>query len=172
MIFQIPQYWQLAIDGLQIFLCLLILFFFVTKRTKNRKTAVKSIESDPVSNFNARFLAESFHQQTDQAFDNILTVISRERRNLDGLLQLLVEKQPDVAVSAQIFDAPAQAVAGTHDLLPDDQLKAEVQKLSDSGKNTGQISRQMKIPVGEVELILNLTKQSAEPGGKMLPTRQ
>ena len=29
MIFQIPQYWQLAIDGLQIFLCLLILFFFV-----------------------------------------------------------------------------------------------------------------------------------------------
>lgn len=161
MIFQIPQYWQLAIDGLQIFLCLLILFFFVTKRTKSRKMAAESVAADQVSNFNARFLAESFQQQTDQAFDNILTVISNERRNLDGLLQLLAEKQPDVGVTAQIDDAVAQAAVSTQDCLPDDQLKAEVKKLAASGKDTGQIAQQMKIPVGEVELILNLTKKSA-----------
>ena len=161
MIFQIPQYWQLAIDGLQIFLCLLILFFFVTKRTKSRKMAAESVAADQVSNFNARFLAESFQQQTDQAFDNILTVISNERRNLDGLLQLLAEKQPDVGVTAQIDDAVAQAAVSTQDCLPDDQLKAEVKKLAVSGKDTGQISRQLKIPVGEVELILNLTKKNA-----------
>jgi hypothetical protein len=161
MIFQIPQYWQLAIDGLQIFLCLLILFFFVARRTKSRKMAAESVAADQFSNFNARFLAESFQQQTDQAFDNILTVISNERRNLDRLLQLLAEKQPDAGITAQIDDAVAQAAASTQDCLPDDQLKAEVKKLAASGKDTGQISRQMKIPVGEVELILNLTKKSA-----------
>ncbi len=161
MIFQIPPYWQLALDGLQIVLCLLILFLIIATRIRGRRPAAESTESEHCRNFNARLLSESIQQQTDQAFDNILTVITSERRNLDRLLQLLAAGQAGADFTGADWEAAAAEPGNSEDRLPDDQLKIEVTKLADSGKDARQISRQLKIPIGEVELILNLTKKSA-----------
>ena len=37
MVFQVPQNWDIAIDGFQILLCLLILGFFIKNRVINKK---------------------------------------------------------------------------------------------------------------------------------------
>ena len=165
MIFTTQQYWQLAIDGLQIFLCLLILFVFVVTRVRGRRPRAKSAEDEYARNFNTRVLVDSIQQQTEQAFDNILTVIANERRNLDGLLQLLAARQPVVAVSdspvASDGDGSQKAPDHGQGALPDDQLKGEVEKLAASGLDAGQISQQLKISVGEAELISNLAKKRA-----------
>ena len=82
MVFQILQNWDVAIDTLQIMLCLLILVLTIRTRRKNRQSLLKDALQESGQNFNAQILGQALKQQVDQAFANIVETIAVEQRNL------------------------------------------------------------------------------------------
>ena len=83
MIFQMPLYWDAAIDGIQIILCLLILVFLIQSRRKNRRAALEEAIRGSGQSFNMQILTQTLKQQIDQAFANIADTIAVEQRNLE-----------------------------------------------------------------------------------------
>ena len=162
MLFQSPGFWNAAIDGIQIFLCLLI-FIFLFKIRKNTKRPLQqgTIES-PGNDFNTQIFTQTFKQQADQAFANIIEAISAEQRRLEHFL-LYEQKQKQVPgtsepklhskspISHEIFGL-AEAV------VKDDDRHEEILNLSHKGKSVREISEALKTPIDEVELVLSLNE--------------
>ena len=160
MVFQMPQYWDVAIDGIQIFLCFLILVFLIRSRKKNRKSAQDKVIRDSGQSFNEQILSQTLRQQVDQAFANITETIAVEQRKLD---QVLLTSEPGCQAYGIL-----QCQSGLHrprdqetpptggDASGSDLLYEQIQKLAVKGMSARQISEDLKTPLGEVELVLSL----------------
>lgn len=160
MVFQIPQNWDVAFDGIQILLCLLILLLIVRSRRKHRQSALRDAIWESGQNFNAQIISQALKQQVDQALANIVETIAVEQRNLDKVL----------TVSAHSNETYGGAQYKSHLHLPtdpaisaieseasgSDQLHEQIQKLAVKGKSVREISEELKTPLGEVELVLSL----------------
>ena len=160
MVFQIPQNWDVAIDGTQIILCILILLLIISSRRKHRKSALRDSIRESGQNFNAQIITQALKQQVDQALANIVETIAVEQRNLDKVL----------TVSATGNETYGGALYKAHVHLPtdpensaieseasgSDQLHEQIQKLAVKGKSAREISEELKTPLGEVELVLSL----------------
>ena len=160
MVFQIPQNWDVAIDGIQIILCLLILVLTIRSRRKHRQSALQNAIRESGQNFNAQIVAQALKQQVDQALANIVETIAVEQRNLDKVLTISnhgheahgseeykfhLHRTPDLAISAIESEASGS-----------DQLHEQIQNLAVKGKSAREISEELKTPLGEVELVLSL----------------
>ena len=86
MVFPIPQYWDVAIDGIQIILCTLILVFLIRGRRKKRHSAPGAAFRETGQNFNLQIYTQTLKQEVDQAFANITDAIATEQRSLDSVL--------------------------------------------------------------------------------------
>ena len=160
MVFQIPQYWGVAIDGIQIFLCLIILIFLILNRKQNRKFAQDKVLGKSGQSFNVHVFTQTLNQQVDQAFANIAEAIAVEQRKLDKVLPTSDSgsRRYDVSqyqtglhrpVKPEIF--PIDGDASGRDLL-----HKKIQKLAFKGMSARQISENLKTPLGEVELVMSL----------------
>jgi cell division protein ZapA (FtsZ GTPase activity inhibitor) len=160
MVFQMPQYWDVAIDGIQIVLCLLILVCLIRNRKKNRKSAQDEAFRESGPSFNAQIFYQTLKQQVDQAFANIAETVAAEQRRLDQALSNGIAASPryDTAsypsnyrpsVNSEISPLAGPASDG-------DPLHEQIQKLADKGMSVRQISEELKTPLGEVELVLSL----------------
>ena len=160
MVFQMPQYWDVAIDGIQIVLCFLILVFLIRSRERNQKSAQGRAIRDSGQSFDSQIFSQTLKQQVDQAFANIARAIAAERRQLDEILPIgdAGKRRYDIAPSptplhpaAQPESSPLAARASDSD-----PLHEQIQKLADKGMAVRQISEELKTPIGEVELVLSL----------------
>ena len=88
MVFELPQYWDAAIDGIQIVLCFLILVFLIRSRKKNRLSAQDPANIESGLSFNAQIYNHTLKQAVDLAFANIAEAIAAEQRKLDRIRQL------------------------------------------------------------------------------------
>ena len=160
MVFQMPQYWDVAIDGIQIVLCFLILLFLIRSRNKNRKFARDQAIGEFGQSFNVQFFNQTLKQQVDQAFANIAETIAAEQRKLDQVLLIgdSGNLNHDIAPHPTNLHPPANpeisAIAGN--VSDSDPLHEQIQKLADKGRSVRQISEELKTPLGEVELVLSL----------------
>ena len=163
MVFQVPQFWNLAGDGFQILLCLLILGFFIKNRVIHKKYAVNKSKNGTKQSFNAHVFNITVQQQVNQAFTNILGAIVTERNDLESVLgpNPLIGEEDNIAKvqsNSQFPHSPDNhrisddrtASAGRHD---------KVRKFSAKGLNARKISEELKIPISEVELVLSLQKK-------------
>jgi hypothetical protein len=163
MVFQVPQFWHIAIDGFQILLCLLMLGFFIKNRVNHKKYAVSKTNNGAGQSFNAHVFNITVQQQVHQAFTNIIEIIAAERNGLESVLGLNPlssedEDSSDVQSNSQL--------PNSHDnhLISDERSESagrhdKVRKFSAKGLNARKISEELKIPMGEVELILSLQKK-------------
>jgi hypothetical protein len=160
MVFQIPHYWDVAIDGIQILLCLLILVFLFRHHRNNRRSALEKAIRESDSDFNVQILTQTFKQQIDQAFARIAETIAAEQRNLEEMLPI---QDPGKGISGlsqfrsrlhRPNEAKITPVAG--DESGSDQLHEQIQQLALKGLSARQISEALKTPLGEVELVLSL----------------
>jgi len=160
MVFEMMEHWEVAVDSLQIFLCLLILFFMI----RNHRHRMKPDRMDPQSvsgqDFNLQVFSQTINQQVELAFSNILKVAANERRDLVKVLELQQfayadHSSPGVRSQSLLShrDDPAQSVPENSG---PGRLQKHIQKLSTKGMNAKQISEELKTPLGEVELILSL----------------
>lgn len=160
MVFQLPQNWDIAIDGFQILLCLLILGFYFKNRAIHKKLAVSKIENGGGQSFNAHVFNRIVKQQVDQALTNIIETIAAERNGLKSVLGLnsLCNEDDDISKVQSNSQLP-----NSHDnhRMPDDRSAStgrheKVREFSTKGLSARKISEVLKIPMSEVELILSL----------------
>ena len=163
MAIELLQHWQTVIDGLQIFLCFLILFFLVRSHRRKMKPDLMSADRQAGPDFNFQVFTETINQQVELAFANILQVAANERGNLDKVLQFQQQKYAESGSKEGL--PPASSSHYDHILLGraenprPGERQTRVQALATRGMSAKQISDELKTPLGEVELVLSLQKQ-------------
>ena len=168
MVFQVPQYWNLAGDGFQILLCLLMLSFFIKNRIIQKKSTLNIAKSTTGQNFNTHIFSITVEQQLNQAFTNIIENITAERNVLECALGLNSphhhdEGIPMVRANTQLADLIAKQPL-TDDRIGSPGRHHKIRKLAAKGLTVRKISKDLKISMSEVEIILSLSEN--EPGGK------
>ena len=158
MVIELLKHWEFAVDGLQIFLCLLILFFLIRNRRPKTNTDLKD--------FNSQVFSKTLTQQIEVAFANILEVAASERRNLDKLLKFHQFSQIEPN-SAKIEHQPSPSkdnenLQRVSDMANQDDRQGRIQRLASRGLSAKQISKDLKAPLNEVELVLSLHDRSQE----------
>ena len=160
MVIQSSEYWNVAIDGIQIFLCLLILIFLFKNRIKNKKSLRLVAKNNSGNRFNAQIFTQTVKQHADQAFANIFDAINAEQRRLERLLQSDQGHNELFGVSEFQFhakpsaspDAPRVSEASVKNV----ERPAKILNLSSKGMSVREISEELKAPIDEVELVLCL----------------
>ena len=171
MVFQLPEIWEVAGDGFQILLCLLVLGFFFKNRAIQRKYAGINIKNGTGQTFNTQILNISIEQHINQAFTNIIKAISEERNGLVRMLGLITLIHEDDHISMVPAKKQPLKSDGNYRVSNDRIARAgrhgNVRKLAAKGLNVRKISKVLKIPISQVELILSL--QENETGGRICP---
>ena len=160
MVFSLPQYWDIAIDGIQIIICFLILFILIRSRRKPQKSARQTALYSADQNFTAEVFSQTIKQQLDQAFAIITETIAVEQRKLNRALPYRLPDHEAHAIS-EFQSSPHQPEnSGIPSLLSEasscEQLYEQIQNLAVKGRSARQISEELKTPLGEVELVLSL----------------
>jgi len=163
MVFQMPQNWDIAIDGFQILLCLLILGFYIKNRVITKKCMVNRTNKSAAQSFNAHVFTITVQQQVNQAFNKILETIAAERNVLESLLGLNPLRNEDGTISTKLPSNSKLPISHDNDRIFDDrsinpERYDKVRKFSAKGLSARKISEELKIPMGAVELILSLQK--------------
>ncbi len=87
MIYQIPQFWNIAFNGFQIILFLLIFCYFLKNRMIHKKLEDSLSGKNVSPNFEAAFVNITLQQIIYRAFTNILDTITTERIGLEKILE-------------------------------------------------------------------------------------
>jgi hypothetical protein len=166
MVFHVPQYWDMAIDGIQIVLCLLILLFLIRNRRSHKSSALEAALREAGKKFDVQVLTRTISQQLDQAFSNISDTMAAERDNLESLLSFSRPSRETAYRRADVSSAsPRPGSHGisspTDGLSQIEELHQQIQQLADKGLNVRQIAEELKTPLAEVELILSLKPGAA-----------
>ena len=163
MIFQVPQFWDIAGDGFQILLCLLILGFFIKNRAIHKKYAVNKSKNDVRQSFNSHIFKITVQQQVNQAFTNIIGTIATEQNGLESVLRPNSLSSEDDNISRVQSNPQLSHRPDNHrvseDLTASSGRHDKVRKFSAKGLNARKISEELKIPISEVELVLSLQKK-------------
>ncbi len=163
MVFQVPRYWDFASNGFQILLCLLILGYYLKNRAINKRHTISRTKNGAGQSFNAHVFNITVQQQVNQAFANIINTIATEQNGLESVMGLnpLSSEDDDITKmpsnsqlpnsydNSRIFD-DRTGTEGRHD---------KVRKFSAKGLSVRNISEELKIPMGEIDLILSLQKK-------------
>jgi len=160
MVIELIKQWEIAVDGIQIFLCLLILFFMIRNHRRRMKPDRMNPKIESGQDFNLQVFSQSINQQVELAFTNILEVAANERRNLDKVLQF----QPVRNANHSSLEIRPQSRPPHRDdsfqrgqeTAGQGEHRTRIQKLATRGMSAKQISEELKMPLGEVELILSL----------------
>ena len=162
---EMMKHWEVAVDGIQILLCLLILFFLVRNHRHKMKPDMMNSKRGSDQDFNLQVFYQAIHQQVEMAFTNIQDVVADERRNLDKVLQLQPFNSADHRTAEngpQVFPAHrGGSFQHVKETKGSGERQIRIQKLASRGMNTKKISEELKMPLGEVELILSLQKNAA-----------
>jgi len=156
MIFELVHNWEVGIDGIQICLCLLIIMLLIRKGVKRNQTASQARTKD----FDTEIYSEVIKQQAAQAFEHISETIAGERRNLERVLQISQLRGKPINES-NFQDQLASLNLNEISPRRDDQMEPlpyrdQIQRLAVKGMSVRKISEKLEIPMGEVELIVNL----------------
>jgi hypothetical protein len=160
MVFEVPPYWDAAIDGVQIVLCLLILVFLFRFRSKKKQNRSEGSSHGSGPSFNEQVLTQSLKQRVDQSLLKIAEAIAVEQRNLDKWLASLDLRHLQAGYPQ--YTSQLQRSAGgeiqtiASDVSGIDLVHAQIQNLADQGMTAQQISEKLKSPLSEVELVLSL----------------
>jgi len=163
MVHQLPQFWDIAGDGLQIFLYLLMLGFYIKNRAIHKKYTVNRTRKGSRRSFNAHVFNITVQQQVNQAFANIFETIAAERNGLRNVLGINALSSEDKYISKMQSNSHLPKRYDNSRISDDRNGKAgrhdKVRKLLAKGLSARKISDGLKIAMSEVELILSLQER-------------
>lgn len=160
MVFQVPKFWMIAGDGFQILLCLLMLSFFIKNRSIKKKISINKAKKVTDQSFNTHIFSITVGQRLNQAFTNIIEAISAERTGLESLLGINTPNHDDEYISKVRTNTQLSDLIGNQRLVDEPIVSAgrhdKIRKLAAQGLNATKISKELKISMSEVELVLSL----------------
>jgi hypothetical protein len=163
MALQTISLWEIGLDITQICLGGFILLCLIRNKIKYKQLFLKPPTGENSQNFNTEFIIQAIRQQSDLAFTHILETIDKERQTLDTYFEL---RETQIA-SKMLVPAPGRVVAQipnteATDLNAADTIYSEIENLAGQGMSLADISEDLNVPKGEVELVLKLKRLSAE----------
>ena len=163
MALQTINLWEIVLDVTQICLGGLILLFLIRNKVKYKQLFPKAPTGENSQKFNTEFIIQAIRQQSDLAFTHILETIDKERQTLDAYFEL---RETQIA-SKMLVPAPRRVVAQIPDtegadLNAVDTIYSEIENLAGQGVSLENISEDLNVPKGEVELVLKLKRLRAE----------
>ena len=155
--------WEFILDGAQIFLCGFILLVLIRNKIKHKQILLKNPNAENAQSFNVEFILQAIRQQSDLAFMHIMETIEKERKTLNTYLDL---REPQM-VPHQAVPAPQRLNAQSSTERTEtsdgaDTIYSEIEALAGQGMSLEDISEELNVPRGEVELVLKLKRLSAE----------
>jgi hypothetical protein len=157
MLFQALQSWAAFIDGVQIFLLLVVLILLFRNRTLDKQKVLKALNTDDTRGFNAEVFTQAMQQQLEQSFLNVIATVCIERSSLERVLR---SGHPSTEKPSQNGVQPLTelSVPANMDFAAWEERHEHIEKLAGKGASIQHISEKLKIPKAEIELILNLKK--------------
>ena len=164
MYMELMKNWEFVVDGFQIFLCLTIIFFLI----RNHRRRLKSDQEDSGQvfgqDFNMQVFSQTINQQVELAFNNIQNTLDHERRNIEKLMQLQQDKsheQPSPEIMPALAPTHSRGATQSPDKSVDRSTRqTRIRKMTARGMSPKQIADELKTPLGEIELILNMQRNA------------
>jgi hypothetical protein len=153
-------FWELVLDGIQIFLCAIILLFLIRNRIKYKRLILNTSPNDYATPFSSEIRIQKLRQATEHTFDTIFEAIQQERLALRKYYdpQNYSHELDTSAVAPPIGINAAASTDDNRDLEAADF--SEILTLSKKGLSAREISQRVNMPRGEVELVLRLNKDA------------
>ena len=163
MVFAIVKNWEIIIDGIQILLCLLILFYLFRNRSKRKDQNLIDTETKYGQDFNAQVFSQTIKQEVDRSFARVIETIAVEQDRLQNALRY--KHQGNDAWDISEFHLRSNLSDRNENFqnpeFTDGRQKHDrIRSLAAGGMNTRQISEELKAPLGEVELVLSLNSEN------------
>jgi len=148
-----------------------MLYLFKKKRNKAKGNKNNRVNINN-RKFDEEVYAQLVRQQSEKAFRNIHSTIKRER----DLLSELIERGEFKKIKKQVAVKKMRKTKKTS--IPSNKIKkirhknnsrdkySEVIKLADAGMPLYKISERVKIPKGEIEILIKLRKKRNEVAGR------
>ncbi len=160
-----------AVVDLLILIAILFYIFDLKNRKKKEKLNVnlKKKETQELAQSLDRLITESERTSIDIADKALLS-----RKNIQELLDQLEIKKKELQEEAKRAESLIEQIknqleidSNKNESIPSEEDKySEAAKLAKTGLNAEEISRQLDLPKGEVELVLNLPLQNARKNQK------
>jgi hypothetical protein len=164
MLMEMIKNWEVAVDGIQILLCLLILFFLMRNHRRRRKHESAVLNQNYGQDFNIQVFSQTINQQIELAFANIENAVDGGRRNIEKVLQMQQIKSLDPSPLETRPSSPPTLSGGSFqksdEVAGPGALQTRIRKMTSRGMSPKQIANELKTPLGEVELILNMQKSA------------
>jgi hypothetical protein len=163
MALQTINLWEIVLDVTQICLGGFILLCLIRNKIKYKQLFLKAPTAVNSQDFNTEFIIQAIRQQADLAFTHILETIDKERQTLDTYFELRESQMASHKLSPVAGRVGPQIPnVETTDLNSADTIYSEIESLSGQGMSLEDISEDLNVPKGEVELVLKLKHLSAE----------
>ena len=161
MIYHNSVFWVTILDVVGIVLCFLIIVYLIYNKIKYRQLIIDARLNSTEGKFNTQVLYHLMKQLADQAFASISDSVHQERQSFAQLIENQALINSRYAGPEPAYNPFQSRIVNTY---PDDAPKiesdheayAQVLHLASVGLTIRQISEQLNIPAGEIELFLKL----------------
>ena len=161
---ELLPFWELVLDGIQILVCVMILSFLIHNKIKYKRWVLATVPPKETIAFSEEIHIQHLKQLTEKCFDSVIDTINKERLNL----------QSHFDGDSSLSESPGSSGPRVSDFKPffqgepkptgDDGFNnfTEIIALADRGLSIREISHQLNMPSGEVELVVRLNKEDAD----------
>ncbi len=167
---QMLPLWELALDGVQFFLSLMIFLFLLQNRIKYKHWILKPVPREKSVLFSDEIRLQNIKQLAEKSFDKVVDAINQERLALQTQFELGFADSGQHASALQTSDDFKNVIQDDEKGTGDAALGnfSEIIALADKGLSIREISKRLNMPGGEIELILRLNKND-DSGGFTIP---
>jgi hypothetical protein len=142
---------------------LIVIRHGIKNRIIEKKTALNIAKGTTGQNFDTHIFSITVEQQLNQAFTNIIENIASERNVLECALELNSPHYQDEGISMVRANTQLSGVNAKQQLT-DDRIGSagrhdKIRKLAAKGLTAREISKELKISMSEVEIILSLSEK-------------
>ena len=146
------------------------MLYFIINRVKGKRTNIKISKMRNQKNFNEEVFSQLIKQQSEKSFERISRTIKNERQLLTELIENgELKKVRNHLKSKRIAKPEPKSLQANKKPFPGKPARddyAKVLNLADQGMTVRKISEIVKIPKGEIEMLITLRKRRRKLDGR------
>jgi hypothetical protein len=155
--------WEVVCNAVQIALCSLILVFLIRNKLKTKRFLAEGERRDHTIPFTQQIRLQAIRQQAELALEAILKTVQAEQLRLQQAFDGVDTRLPAAGGAAEAVSADHLPFRLGEDIPPVSGGSGAgryeaVRGLSGEGLGAKQIAEQLRLPSGEVELVLKLQR--------------
>ncbi len=167
--------WERLLEIASFCICVITFLYLMAQKIRNNNHSAGKKNRMKKRGFEEEVLIQLLRQQAEKAFEAISRTIEKERRVLLECMEKKASKEKGISIPAGETDqtrAPSlkreEGSQNVGDSTKDPH--ARVSQMAEMGLDAKEISRQVEMPKGEIELIMKLRNRQKLDRRQKLPT--